>query len=68
MPQRDADLTRTVPYDGSLLALWATGLSLRYTLARIAAHHYVHIGEIAAKRDALGHQVGDYPGLLRACS
>jgi hypothetical protein len=63
----DADLDRTVPYDGSLTYLKNAGLSLRYALLRIAAHHYFHIGEIASKRDRSGHQVGDYPGALREC-
>ena len=31
---------------------------------RTISHHYFHIGEIASKRDRLGHQVGDYPGAL----
>jgi hypothetical protein len=25
----------------------------------ISAHHHIHIGEINAKRDRLGHHVGD---------
>jgi hypothetical protein len=63
----DNDLDRNVPYDGSLAQLRDSGLSLRYALLRIAAHHYFHIGEIAAKRDRLGHRVGDYPGMLQEC-
>ena len=42
------------------------GISPRYALMRISAHHYFHIGEIAWKRDRLGHSVGDYPGRLEA--
>lgn len=38
--------------------------SVRYLVYRAVCHHYFHIGEVAAKRDRLGHQVGDYPGPL----
>jgi uncharacterized damage-inducible protein DinB len=38
---------------------------LRYYISRAIAHHYFHIGEVAAKRDRLGHKVGDYPGPLQ---
>ncbi len=60
----DADLDLTIPYDGSFTHLRATGLNLRYALLRACAHHYFHIGEIAAKRAVLGHHPGDYPGPL----
>lgn len=63
----DAELDRRVPYQGSLTVLRETGVSVRYGLMRIALHHYFHIGEIVAVRNSLGHQVGDYPGLLEAC-
>jgi hypothetical protein len=63
----ETDLTRHVPYTGSLTALRETGMSVRYALIRIALHHYFHIGEIAAARTSLGHRVGDYPGLLEQC-
>ena len=43
-------------------------LTLRYALIRIGAHHYFHIGVIACQRDLRGDEVGDYPGLLRACT
>jgi hypothetical protein len=62
----DADLDVVIPYDGSLRHLRETGISLRYALFRSIAHHYFHIGEIASKRDRLGHSVGDYPGKLDA--
>jgi hypothetical protein len=43
-----------VPYDGSLrLAREAGFLDLRFALARIASHHYIHIGEIATVRSRL---------------
>ncbi|MDO8616131.1 MAG: DinB family protein [Dehalococcoidia bacterium] len=60
----DGDLDLTVSYDGSLAHLRERGLNLRYALLRTIAHHYFHIGEIAAKRAGLGHSPGDYPGLL----
>ncbi len=67
----EGDLERRVPYDGSLAiraaAERAGGLSLRYALARLALHHYYHIGEIVSARRAAGHQVEDFPGPLEAC-
>ena len=44
------------------------GLTLRYALIRIGAHHYFHIGVIACQRDLRGDGVGDYPGLLRSAN
>lgn len=63
-PLEEGDLDLVIPYDGSFAHLRETGLPLRYALLRTCAHHYFHIGEIASKRVALGHSVGDYPGLL----
>lgn len=63
----ESDLDLAVPYDGSLSHLRESGLNLRYALLRVCAHHYFHIGEIATKRNALGQQVGEYPGLLEDC-
>lgn len=60
----DGDLDRVVPYDGSLRYLRGKSISLQYSIFRSIAHHYFHIGEIASKRDRLGHSVGDYPGKL----
>ena len=60
----DEDLDQTVPYDGSLSHLLGKDISLQYSIFRSIAHHYFHIGEIAAKRDCLGHLLGDYPGRL----
>jgi hypothetical protein len=57
-----------VPYDGSIVELRTTGLSLSQALCRIAAHHYFHIGEIATKREQLGEHPGAYPGALLSCS
>jgi hypothetical protein len=67
LPLDERDLDRAVPYTGTLAVLQGRELSLRYALLRIGAHHYFHIGEIAAKRDRLGHHVGDYPGDLAQC-
>ncbi|MPZ15012.1 MAG: hypothetical protein GEU73_11415 [Chloroflexi bacterium] len=55
-----------IPYEGSILHLKETGLSLRYALIRIATHHYVHMGEIATLRSRLGYHV-DLPGPLEEC-
>ena len=63
----EADLDRVVLYDGSFTALRERGLSLRHALLRIAAHHYVHIGEIAAERARRGERVGNFPGPMSEC-
>ena len=55
------DLDRVIPYDGSIEALRPVGLTLRYALMRISAHHFVHVGEIVTIRSRLGHTVGDFP-------
>ena len=60
----DQEIDLTIPYDGSIRWLRSKGLNLRYTLYRACTHHYFHIGEIASKRNRMGHEVGDYPGLL----
>ncbi len=60
----ETDLDRTIPYPGSLPELRGREVTLRYTLLRVLAHHYFHIGEIASKRSAAGRSVGDYPGPL----
>ena len=56
-----------IPYTGSIDTLRQTGITLRYAILRMAAHHYFHIGEISTKRDRLGQSVGDYPGTLSEC-
>jgi DinB superfamily len=58
----DSDLALVVPYEGTFLGLWETGLELRFAVLRASVHHYFHIGEIASKRVTLGQDVGDYPG------
>ncbi len=59
----DQGLDATAAYTG-FSKLRGRDISLRYVLYRVIAHHYFHIGEVASKRDLLGHSVGDYPGLL----
>jgi DinB superfamily len=64
----DADLEQAQPYPGRMPFLHGRDVPLRYALARIASHHYFHLGEIASVRSRrLGEQVGDYPGTLSAC-
>ena len=58
------DLDRTVPYVGGHSAFRRHGLNLRMALLQIANHHMFHIGEIAAKRERLGHEIGDFPGAI----
>lgn len=58
----EADLDRPIVYPGSLPELAGREVTLRYTLLRVLAHHYFHIGELATKRSAAGTAVGDYPG------
>ncbi len=55
----DADLTRTVPYDGSIATLRPVGINLEYALLRVAAHHFEHAGEIAVLRSAMGLPLPD---------
>jgi hypothetical protein len=54
------DLDRVVPYDGAIAHLCPVGLSLRYALMSIAAHHFLHVGEITTIRSRLGHVIEDY--------
>jgi len=55
-------------YAGTLPGLVGKNVSVRYTLLRIAAHTFFHIGDIASVRSRrLGQSVGDYPGPLLAC-
>ena len=44
-----------IPYNGSIQFLRKTGLRLSYALMRIAAHHFIHAGEIVTIRSRLGH-------------
>lgn len=54
-----------IPYNGSFIHLREAGLHIAHAILRIAAHHYVHIGEIVAVRKRLGHEVAEPPGLLK---
>jgi len=65
-PLDDGDLDVRYEPPGSITRQLGP-VSVRYTLLRIAAHHYFHVGVIACQRDLRGHSVGDYPGLLTAC-
>jgi len=55
----EPDLDHLIPYDGSIPYLRPIGLSLRYALMRIAAHHFVHVGEILTVRSRMGHTIDD---------
>lgn len=55
-PEQPADLDLTIAYDGSIAYLRPVGLSLRYAVMRIAAHHFLHVGEIVTIRARLGHK------------
>lgn len=59
--KREHDLDHIIPYDGSYLAARETGLSIRFALLLQTTHHHYHIGEILAKRNRLGHRVGEFP-------
>ena len=61
-PLRDADLDLVIPYDGHIVALHTTGLSLRHAVTMNLIHCHYHIGEIATKRGQLGHHVPHLPG------
>ena len=66
LDRQEPDLDRMIPYDGSLQFLRPLGLSLRYAVMRIAAHHFVHVGEIVTIRSRLGHAIEDFPEWGRA--
>ena len=55
------DLDRVIPYDGSIPFVRSVGLSLGYALMRIAAHHFMHAGEILTIRSHLGHVLSEGP-------
>jgi len=58
----EPDLDHVLPYDGSLVALRSTGLSLRHAITVNLVHHHYHIGESATKRAQLGHAVPHLAG------
>lgn len=53
------DLDQTIPYDGSIQYLRPVGLSIRYAVLRIAAHHFLHTGEIGTLRARIGRPIPD---------
>lgn len=55
------DLDRGIPYDGSIEFLHPVGLRLSYAVMRIAAHHFVHAGEVVTIASRLGHTVDEGP-------
>jgi hypothetical protein len=55
-------LDRRVPYDGAIVFLRATGLSLRHALMSIAAHHFMHVGEIGTLRSLRGWTLPEEAG------
>jgi hypothetical protein len=56
-----SDLDRSVAYDGGIAYLRAGGLTLRYALMSIAAHYFLHVGEIVTIRSRIGRPVTDVP-------
>ena len=48
-------IDRVISYHGSIQFLRETGLRLSYALMRIAAHYFIHAGEIVTIRSRLGH-------------
>lgn len=59
-------LDETIPYDGSIIHLRHTGLSLRHALFRLASHHYVHLGEAASELGRRGLTPPQLPGPMSA--
>ena len=55
-------IEKVIPYSGSIEFLRETGLRLSYALMRLAAHHWIHAGEILTVRSRLGHDTGTVPG------
>ena len=62
----DSDLDHVIPYDGSIVFLRPVGMSLRYAVMRITAHHFQHAGEVVTVRSRLGHEIDDFPDWGRA--
>lgn len=61
-PLHEAELDVVIPYDGSIVALHDSGLSLRHAVTINLIHCHYHIGEIATKRGQLGHHVPHLSG------
>jgi hypothetical protein len=62
----ETDLDLTVPYDGSYAAFRERGINLRVAIIQNAIHHVFHLGEIVAKRQLMGYDVGSFPGAFGA--
>ena len=62
----EPNLDCVIPYDGSITFLRPVGLRLSYALMRIAAHHFIHMGEILTIRSRLGHAIDADPEWGRA--
>lgn len=62
----DADLDLTLPYDGSYAPFQKLGINLRVAIVQNAIHHVFHLGEIVAKRELMGYDVGSFPGAFGA--
>lgn len=62
----DADLDLTLPYDGSYAPFQEHGINLRVAIVQNAIHHVFHLGEIVAKRELMGYDVGSFPGAFGA--
>ncbi len=60
-PMEESDLERVIPYQGSIEFLRPIGLRLGYTIMRIAAHHFMHAGEILTVRSSMGHTLIEPP-------
>lgn len=59
-------LDARIPYDGSMVHLRQSGLVLRHAVLRIAAHHYLHLGEAATELARHGVGLPDLPGRMSA--
>lgn len=62
----EADLDRTVPYDGTYAPFRERGINLRAAIVQNAIHHVFHLGEIVAKRELMGYDTGSFPGSFGA--
>ena len=55
-------IDQVVPYDGSIKFLPETGLRLSYAPMRIAAHNFIHAGQIVTIRSRLGQDTDRLSG------
>lgn len=59
-------LDQTLPYDGSYQPFRDGGINLRVAILQSVVHHIFHLGEIVAKRELMGYDVGSFPGSFGA--